>query len=171
MINIIAKFLCGLQINQEGNQPTNCSWLYSPVEATYKTKQEFDTLSVSIWKNGQQAQSMGQDEILKILMQSKHGVQKIIPSTNYRPCSKLYFHLTFCQFRRNVCSFSRFKCLSLWLPTPNHFSCMQWHASSANELQTSFTNYISRKWIPVLIKSRARFCGCFRKASFMPSHV
>ena len=64
MINIIAKFFCGLQINQEGNQTTNYSWLYSPAEATFKSKLEFDTLSVSIWKNGQQAQSMGQDEIL-----------------------------------------------------------------------------------------------------------
>ena len=112
MINIIAKFFCGLQINQEGNQTTNYSWLYSPAEATFKSKLEFDTLSVSIWKNSQQAQSMGQDEILKILMQSKHGVQNIIPSTSYRPCSKLYLHVTFCQFRRNVCSFSRFTTMS-----------------------------------------------------------
>ena len=77
MINIIAKFFCGLQFNQEGNQTTNYSWLYSPAEATFKSKLEFDTLSVSIWKNSQQAQSMGQDEILKILMQSKHGVQTL----------------------------------------------------------------------------------------------
>ena len=51
MFNIIAELLWELQISQEGNHTTNYFWLYPEAvfsEATFKSKLEFNTLSVSI---------------------------------------------------------------------------------------------------------------------------
>ena len=45
MFNITAKFLCGLQINQEGDQTANYSWLYSLKTRIRASKQIFNTVS------------------------------------------------------------------------------------------------------------------------------